>query len=241
MTKNSFFRAVAFGLSGLFAASVCAACIMPSCDGSSEPFASEQPKVELGAWLQTGIKRLGQDGSITSRNEYEYDENGNRTKSVAFRSDGRITSWYEEEYDANGNRIKFTSYYYNGSIESFSEFEYDSSGNVIRKKHMNADGSIKFTNELEYDANGRELRDNSIDADGSVFQTIESEYDKKGNLIKRVEFKSYDGVDMKSEYKYDYDSKGNLIRETLSNIDGRILKIDEFKFDAMAIRSAASL
>ncbi|MBQ4428434.1 MAG: hypothetical protein II871_01525 [Clostridia bacterium] len=124
MTKNSFFRAVAFGLFGLFAASICAACIMPSCDGSSETFASEQPKVELGAWLQTGIKRLGQDGSITSRNEYEYDENGNGTKSVAFRSDGRITSWYEEEYDANGNIIKYIHYGINGNIQSWNEYEY---------------------------------------------------------------------------------------------------------------------
>jgi len=40
------------------------------------------------------------DGSVYSRYEFEYDENGNIIKTIFYDADGSITNWREVEYNA---------------------------------------------------------------------------------------------------------------------------------------------
>jgi hypothetical protein len=67
----------------------------------------------------------------TSRNEQEYDEQGNTVKSVYYDDDGEETSRTEQEYDERGNQT-MSVYYSDGEETSRTEREYDDNGNMTK-------------------------------------------------------------------------------------------------------------
>lgn len=133
------------------------------------------------------------DGKLEHRTEYEYDENGNRTKISEYDGDGKLTEYTEtkydgerilsesrydgngklirrteDEYDENGKKLK-SSVYNNGGLESYKSYHYDESGRLIKVTACDAYNRIVNYYEIEYtDENGN----------GKTH-----EYDKNGNLL----------------------------------------------------------
>lgn len=133
------------------------------------------------------------DGKLEHRTEYEYDENGNRTKISEYDGDGKLTEYTEtkydgerilsesrydgngklirrteDEYDENGKKLK-SSVYNNGGLESYKSYHYNESGRLIKVTACDAYNRIVNYYEIEYtDENGN----------GKTH-----EYDKNGNLL----------------------------------------------------------
>jgi hypothetical protein len=100
-----------------------------------------------------------QSNGVNIRNEYQYDERGNRIKSAYYSSLSNTRSAYYWEYDEHGNVTKET-HEVAGKTEYIFHYIYDAAGNCIQTIY-----------EYEWD--------------DSVFQT-HYEYDSKGNLIKVI-------------------------------------------------------
>ena len=92
--------------------------------------------------------------------EYEYDEQGNKTKFVY---DG---GWYEWEYDNNGNEIKYTSYHTANDFVTFY-FTYDENGNMTEYRREDETGITGYMY-TTYDAYGNELERRDTDENGNL-------------------------------------------------------------------------
>ncbi len=92
--------------------------------------------------------------------EYEYDEQGNKTKFVY---DG---GWYEWEYDDNGNKVKETSYHSASEFVTFS-FTYDENGNMTAYCREDQTGITGYMH-TTYDAYGNELERRYTDENGNL-------------------------------------------------------------------------
>lgn len=78
--------------------------------------------------VQSYVQEYGMYATYTS---YEYDENGNRVKSILATDFGGPSTITVYEYDANGNLEKISQY--NGKkISHINIYEYDGSGNLIK-------------------------------------------------------------------------------------------------------------
>lgn len=133
-------------------------------------------------------------GSISSRSEYGYDTNGNKTKSKSYNADGVIIYWNEYEYDANKNKTKSKSYNSDGSINHWSEFEYYRDGKHKKNTYYSADGSVSQVSEYDTDGN---RKDTTYRTDGSVSNI--SEYNADGYITKSISYDS-DGGSQVTEY-----------------------------------------
>ena len=89
------------------------------------------------------------DGSMFEWQEYEYDEAGNRIKTIHYNSDGNIESWEKYEYDETGNKVKYEVYSGLGELVSECEWEYtyDEFGNLAEIK---TNGKVSDRYEYEY-------------------------------------------------------------------------------------------
>lgn len=92
--------------------------------------------------------------------EYEYDEQGNKTKFVY---DG---GWDEWEYDDKGNEIKYTSYHAANDFVAFY-FTYDENGNMIGYRRENETGITGYMY-TTYDAYGNEIERRDTDENGNL-------------------------------------------------------------------------
>lgn len=131
------------------------------------------------------------DGKLEHRTEYEYDENGNRTKISEYDGEGKLIEYTEAKYDGerilsesrydgNGKLAELTEYnedgktlkrstYKNGGLEGYKSYHYNESGRLIKVTACDAYNRIVNYYEIEYtDENGN----------GKTH-----EYDKNGNLL----------------------------------------------------------
>lgn len=144
--------------------------------------------------ISTNIKtrETYNDGKLEHRTEYEFDENGNRTKISEYDGEGKLTEYTETKYD--GERI-------------LSESRYDGNG--------------KLTALIEYNENGKTLK-RSTYKNGSLESYLSYHYDESGTLIKVTACDAYNRIVNYYEFEYTdeigngktymYDKDGTLIR-----------------------------
>jgi len=148
---------------------------------------------------------------------YEYDADGNRTKTSYYDADLNI-GWYTTfKYDTNGNLINETGYLNNGNINDSHDF--DSDGNEIKTTYYE-NGKMNSCYTYEYDADGNRTKTSYYDKNGKLKSVSESvsdgfvatkttDYDENGNVI-CISESTFDGdlISMTS-----YDENGNIIDE----------------------------
>lgn len=174
----------------------------------------------------------------SQQTEYEYDENGKKTKGkvTLYSEDNSISSVTEYEYDVYGNEVKEIYILYNDddselyAYESEYYYEYNDDNLPLKKSCDYADNTGRSICEYEYDTNGNKVKetDNSYDADGSIISSSICEYDADGNIIREV----FDLFTV-SIYEYSYDDYGNetkCVHYEDGNID--FYKETEYTYDS---------
>ncbi len=161
------------------------------------------------------VKCTTRNGSSTSCEKYDYDNNGNRT-AIYSRCDvnGNNCSNSEKyEYDSNGNlTAEYTCDGIGNNCTDSNKYEYDSNGDQTAYYYgcdvngNNCSGSNKY----EYDSNGN-LTSDYYNCDRNVNNCSYSakyEYDSNGN---QTAYYSCDGNgnNCSNAQKYEYDSNGN--------------------------------
>lgn len=197
------------------------------------------PEGMVKVWLIESSKDSSGYGEV-----YEYDEEGNLTSILKYRS-GELD--YRLNYDKNGNVIE-EIYYSDEEVRQLTEFEFDSDGKLLgenwtmdgewwatveyiydekgvlveeKNAHQNGDEGTK---RYVYDDKGRLIEKHDSD-DGLIYSCA---YDERGNLIKEVSFS--EGKEwLRCEYKYD---EKNQITEKAVFGDGTTDRRDTFEYDA---------
>ncbi len=134
------------------------------------------------------------DGKLEHRTEYEYDENGNRTKISEYDGEGKLIEYAETKYD--GERILSESRYDgNGKLIRRTEDEYDENGKKLKSSVYN-NGGLEGYKSYHYNESGRLIKVTACDAYNRIVNYYEIEYtDEIGN-----------------GKTYVYDKDGTLIR-----------------------------
>lgn len=134
------------------------------------------------------------DGKLEHRTEYEYDENGNRTKISEYDGEGKLIEYTETKYD--GERILSESRYDgNGKLIRRTEDEYDENGKKLKSSVYN-NGGLEGYKSYHYNESGRLIKVTACDAYSRIVNYYEIEYtDENGN-----------------GKTHEYDKNGNLLR-----------------------------
>ncbi|RCX18763.1 RHS repeat-associated protein [Anaerobacterium chartisolvens] len=175
----------------------------------------------------------GIDASVTSRTEYKYDNNGNRTEAVQYiDAQGAATIKHICAYDYAGRMIIETGVMSAGTGDEqgsyMKKFRYDHAGSLTEEQRYN--GTSFDTTSYRYDYRGRLVeKTQPLTPEGDV-KTTSYTYDKRGNVLS--ETVAFGGEARTTQYKYDgmgrntakidpmgyitrhlYDENGNLIKE----------------------------
>lgn len=147
--------------------------------------------------------------------EYEYDENGIKTRATVTNytdSDSRqVTSSTTYEYAPNGVTIGWTSVKYdNGTeIRNASDYEntFSDSGCILYQKNTTVTENATTIIETFYDEIGNQLRYLQTVVKGSETKVNDYRYtyDESGNLLTST--RSYDG----KNYEYTYGKEGQIL------------------------------
>ena len=151
------------------------------------------------------------DGTISWKDEYEYNENENITKETHYLDGGAFDSKIVNQYDSNGRLIKETTYDAPSHVEHYIIFDLDYYGNNIKKTYFNASGKRETYTLRTYDANNHEIETICYDDGGTEMWRYEYEYDANGN--KTREYYIENGGD-EFEELYEYDENNDLKKHT---------------------------
>ena len=90
-----------------------------------------------------------EDGNVRFQIETIYGDNGLPQKELCYRGDFSL-SW-QSEYDERGNRIRTMRYDTDGNPDGHTEYEYDEMGNMVCDLSYNSDGSLSYRMEYKYE------------------------------------------------------------------------------------------
>lgn len=164
-----------------------------------------------------------------TREEFEYDAQGNTTKITTYYN-GDWSSTCTQEYDSHNNIIRSVS---EGDVadagETTYEYTYDDAGRILTyTRYFNETLSETYTREYtedgytenaysyaiewahaisSYASDGKLLQSTDYDENGNPILTISYTYDERGNVLQE----DWSGSILTHEYIYD--DAGNIIRD----------------------------
>lgn len=164
------------------------------------------------------------DTEILSLWEFEYDELGNKRKTVWYDWEGDVQEEYE--YDEEGNLRKKTETFKDGAeapaaaedpsdmesepMEEVYQYvdEYDAEGNWVRNAEYGKNGSLIEESDRRiaytYDAQGKMIKEEFYGTGDAVLDWTEYEYDADGRLLKKCGYDiEHDGAAYWTDYSYD--------------------------------------
>ena len=180
---------------------------------------------------------------LESSCDITFNDMGNATKIIGYKSDGGIKLKVTREYDSRGKLIEENMYNSDGShnVKIIKHYDkegvpteeniYDSKGNLGNILINRTDNKGKLTernlyntrgdlnNKWKYRDGGKTIEEISYKLDGSPVMRVISKKDKSGNLIEQNVYNSDNKL--YSEIILEYDNKGNLIEQNLSNQKGK--------------------
>ena len=175
-----------------------------------------------GTTIDIKTDEIYNNGKLERRTEYEYDENGNRTKILGYDGNGKLTEYtetkydgeyvlFETVYDGEGNKTEYTEY-----LENTRRYEIYS-----RKKRYEKYENGKLAELKEYNENGKTLKRSSY-KNGSLESYSSYHYNESGTLIKVTDCDASDRIVNYYEFEYTdeigngktymYDKDGTLVR-----------------------------
>jgi YD repeat-containing protein len=177
-----------------------------------------------------------EEGNEDYRAESEYVD-GNLVKYSMYNL-GELTEVYEYEYDQNGGRTRTTSSNPDGDkvILGEGEWVWDDNGGTVTERSYDTNGEVSIYNEYKYDSDGNLLESNANDPDGTFWGFTEYEYDQYGNMTKSYTYDGDNTLTSQSDYEYEYDANGNVIKRTYY-YNGEILEYSELSANGTVIKT----
>lgn len=148
------------------------------------------------------------DGSISSKNRYKYDKNGNMLEEIEYDTEtDKPDSKDVYKYDAK-NKVTEKQIFSTNILNYKTTYKYHTTG------------ALKEEIEIEYEENIKKKE---------AAKTI-IKYNDKGN---RISFEKFNGKDLSVMIKYTYDNNDNLIEENeLDPTNGNIIKKIKYQYDS---------
>jgi hypothetical protein len=168
-------------------------------------FGKTENTFDVNGQLTTAIFYFADEGNFVpiEKTEYDYDNDGNRTRSTEYEDEGGTGEWtvsdkYEYFPDASGKDTTELGYDWDSdaqswNLESKSEFTYDASGNLIQTIDYRTEGVDKpwipkWKHEKDYDSNGNDTllttyRWNETSEQWDPSERIAQTHDEDGNVI----------------------------------------------------------
>lgn len=128
-------------------------------------YRSKQTYEGLGELLQT----YDGNGELQNYHTFEYNDAGLLTEDVLYNQYDEPQTRQEYEYDLRGNRTKWSVFNGEGALLSSSEYLYKDSLNT-RIENYSPDGSLLDYFELEYDSSSRLIRRTWYSGEDEVMQ-----------------------------------------------------------------------
>ena len=171
----------------------------------------------LKAIITTDIKYKGKGKGGPFVEKYEYDENGNITKTTREDMDGRIHYITRYEYDKNNNITKRTDMKNDGRVIVEETYEYDDDGHMLR---ITASDGYEET----FYSNGQTKTRNNFNLKSTFYSDhYATMYDPQGNKIVDISEKYISkGNSRLEKTTYEYDSNGNLIDQKTEPFTGTV-------------------
>jgi antitoxin component YwqK of YwqJK toxin-antitoxin module len=132
------------------------------------------------------------DGSMISRSEYEYHENGEFKKISRYDGNGKLIIW--ETYDENGAYLAYAAWGDmdgDGNVDVYEESiygwhdEYGYNNFVMLREEYDNEGNLQNRTEFEYYPSGYIKKEIKCDAQGHVLLLFE--YDPDGYVVRICE------------------------------------------------------
>lgn len=184
-------------------------------DGDSGDHSADTEPAKEIVYLTEEVISYNEDGSVSRRTVYTYDEAGYITCEYNYNGNNTspynvITSTYEETKDG----LLCTQDYSQSGGTNKGEMLLDENGRILWSKYYNADGSCYSWNDTTYDSEGRTLKQNSYNSDGSLKQGWAYTYDQYGNMVSMIAYgESEDDIWSEDRYEYTYDDNGKLLEK----------------------------
>lgn len=130
---------------------------------------------------------------MATKEQYEYDDVGNKIKESFSGPDGKLLGSAEYRYDENGNLLEIKGFEEDGTLSFVNAYEYDSQNRVTLEIRRAPYENIQYKNFYTYNDRGEVIEELMYDERGrlSFFSHYEFSYDDKGNWIQKIEFKDY--------------------------------------------------
>jgi YD repeat-containing protein len=192
--------------------------------------------------------------TLSLKNVFKYDANGNMTELINYSGDGKLVSTIKT-YDANGYPISEETILSNGNVDVRSTIKADTKGNKIEQNDVKADptgtlfnfkqfysydekgqlveraayrdnGAFFYKYGFTYDASGNKTEWTRLGPNNSISGKVVYKYNDKNNLIEQNEYEGASTLKSSYTFTYEYDKKGNWIRQN-KIADGKVVEIKE--------------
>lgn len=156
--------------------------------------------------------QIDEDGTVVSRKEWVYDENGNLT---SYLDDlGSIVTREAYTYDENGRMTEYEYSHerlFSGPYHNRTTYAYDTDGNlsqVIEYREMSYGWIIsEETVYSDYDGNGNATVEQIKHHSSTATERTENTYDENGNLLSCLRYDPYGNLLQKETYQYDAEGR----------------------------------
>ncbi|MBN2626913.1 MAG: hypothetical protein JXA95_09640 [Spirochaetales bacterium] len=170
------------------------------------------------------------DGSENGYKEYSYDEKGNRTGMINYRSSGEIL--FEEKYtlDSQGRTVKSELFDGDGRT-SYTLYTYNGQGLLATEDYYNDQDVYLSGSRYTYDNGNRKVLWESFDDSRTL--VLKSDYIYKGDDLIKVEFRTpMDKEDGSLDYSYE---QGKMTKEVSINSLGKEERRTEYEYSDDAV------
>ena len=140
---------------------------------------------------------------LQTRQEYEYNQEGQRTRWSVYNSDGALLSYTLYEYE-DGLNVRSENYSPSGELLDYFVYEYDSRDNRSTREWFRGDGSLEESREYEY-RDGALVEERILRPNGSLKQRIEYRNNDMGNPVEVVYMDA--GGTVQEQFAFEYITK----------------------------------
>ena len=167
-------------------------------------YASKRVYLFNSEGLSLGAVHYDSDGTVISKYDFVYDDDGNRVE------EHYENSIYVFEYDNNGNMIEQYEFE-NGALVTEAQFIYDDQNRLIDETWMDGNGIFEHVTK-RYNSQGLPVEASVYGEGNAWLGTTSINYDGDGKVIERID-KVHNQNDVCQTFKYD--SNGNLVEHVI--------------------------
>lgn len=191
---------------------------------NAEGLVTKKTSYNINTGVRTSVERYDYDdnGQVSRTRTYGFDANGKHTTRQMYNADGELTraSRYEYNEDGSMNRYDYTP---TGEYKGQSRFEYDEHGNLKSDTHTNAKGEMTSRREYTYYRTGVRKSETIVtDELGTIKSAIK--YNSNGTIkATRDVTTAEDGSKVTTDAKYENGVKtSETVYDAKNAVDKRI-------------------